>query len=71
MAKIAKKFVKNSQKMQKNAKKFVEKILKFLTHFTRGGSPPRKYTFFDPSKKYKSIFMVSITKKKVYYFNNS
>ena len=68
MAKIAKNDKKNWQKYQKSIKKCQkngEKILKnYRTLYSGLSPPPRKYTFFDPKKKYKSIFMVLITKKK-------
>jgi hypothetical protein len=68
MAKVAKKFVKNGQKMEKNPKKFAEKNQKFLTHFTRGGSPPPENILFLTLRKSIKVYLWSQLLKKSILF---
>lgn len=59
-----KNLTKNAKKWKKTLKILPKKFRIFSHTLLRPVPPPRKYTFFDPKKKYKSIFMVFEPKKK-------
>ena len=57
MVKNDKKKLAKNAKNGKNRKKNCQKILKFLRHFTRGGSPPPENILFLTPKKNIKVYL--------------